>query len=106
MNHPKRFRHQAQRAELGFFGRANASARMVTAFAAAHRTTSGSATRTVAALVRKRHLARFTLPDDRRVNRLELTKTGESLLGADPLGGLIKAVRWLSEPQRVALLEG
>jgi hypothetical protein len=59
----------------------------------------------VAALVRKKHLARFTLPDDRRVSRLDLTKTGEMLLRADPLGGLIEAVRRLSEPRRAALLE-
>jgi DNA-binding MarR family transcriptional regulator len=95
----------AQWAALRFFGRANASARTVTAFTVAHRTTSGTAARTVAALVRKNHLARFTLPDDRRVSRLDLTKTGEMLLRTDPLGGLIEAVRRLSEPQRAALLE-
>jgi DNA-binding MarR family transcriptional regulator len=95
----------AQWAALRFFGRANASARTVTTFAAVHRTTSGTATRTVAALVRKKHLARFTLPDDRRVSRLDLTKTGEMLLRADPLGSLIEAVRRLSEPRRAALLE-
>jgi DNA-binding MarR family transcriptional regulator len=96
----------AQWAALRFFGRANASARTVTAFAAAHRTTSGTATRTVAALVRKNHLARLTLPGDRRVSRLDLTKTGEVLLRADPMGSHIKAIRRLSKPQRAALLEG
>jgi DNA-binding MarR family transcriptional regulator len=96
----------AQWAALRFFGRANGSARTVTAFAAAHRTTSGTATRTVAALVRKNHLARFTVPGDRRVSRLDLTKSGEMLLDADPLGRLIEAVQRLSEPRRAALLEG
>jgi DNA-binding MarR family transcriptional regulator len=96
----------AQWAALRFFARANASARTVTAFAAAHRTTSGTATRTVAALVRKNHLTRFPLPADRRVSRLDLTKTGKMLLRADPLRGLIEVVWRLSDLQRAALLEG
>jgi DNA-binding MarR family transcriptional regulator len=95
----------AQWAALRFVNRANPSARSVTAFARAHRTTTGTATRTVAALVRKGHLLRFASTEDRRYGRLELTAKGEEALRLDPLREVAAAIGALPCGQRRALLE-
>jgi DNA-binding MarR family transcriptional regulator len=95
----------AQWAALRFVSRANLSARSVTAFARAHRTTTGTATRTVAALVRKGHLLRFASTEDRRYGRLELTAKGEEALRVDPLREVATAIDALPCGQRRALLD-
>jgi DNA-binding MarR family transcriptional regulator len=95
----------AQWAALRFVDRANPSARSVTAFARAHRTTTGTATRTIAALVRKGHLQRFPSTEDRRYGRLELTAKGEEALRGDPLSEVAAAIGALPYAQRRALLE-
>jgi DNA-binding MarR family transcriptional regulator len=95
----------AQWAALRFVNRANSSARSVTAFARARRTTTGTATRTVAALVHKGYLRRIPSTEDRRYDRLELTAKGDEALRADPLLEVAAAIGGLPGKQRRALLE-
>lgn len=95
----------AQWAALRFVARANPSARSVTAFARAHRTTTGTATRTVAALVRKGYLLRSPSIEDRRYGHLALTMKGEEALHVDPLREVATAIGALPGGQRRALLE-
>jgi DNA-binding MarR family transcriptional regulator len=95
----------AQWAALRFVNRANPSARSVTAFARARRTTTGTATRTVAALVHKGYLRRSPSTEDRRYDRLELTAKGDDILRVDPLLEVAAAVGGMPGKQRRALLE-
>jgi len=64
----------------------------VTGFANFQGTTKGTASQTVAALVRKGYLERVADKNDRRVHRLMLTPTGEELISKDPLQALAEAV--------------
>jgi DNA-binding MarR family transcriptional regulator len=82
----------AQWAALRFFRRANPSARTPTGFARANGTTHGTATQTIAALVRKGYLSRAIDPDDRRSVRVAVTRKGATLLETDPLNDLAAAV--------------
>jgi DNA-binding MarR family transcriptional regulator len=95
----------AQWAALRFFAGANPSARTVTGFAEAHRTTKGTATQTIAALIRKGYLTRTSLPEDRRRARLDLTGSGHDLLLDDPLSGLAEAICNLPAEQQMSLAE-
>ncbi|HYD99118.1 MAG TPA: MarR family transcriptional regulator [Alphaproteobacteria bacterium] len=79
----------AQWTALRYFGRANPRQRTAGAFAKFHLTTKGTASQTVAALVKKGYLARFPRSDDRRSVQLELTQAGRALLEHDPLGRLV-----------------
>lgn len=75
----------AQWSALRYLADAIPEARTVTAFAQYHATTSGTASQTVAALVRKGLVDRLPEPGDRRRNRLELSSAGHELLASDPL---------------------
>jgi DNA-binding MarR family transcriptional regulator len=95
----------AQWAALRFVAGANPSARTVSGFAEAHRTTKGTATQTIAALIRKGYLTRTSLREDRRRARLDLTEGGHALLLDDPLNALAEAIRNLPVEQQVSLGE-
>ncbi len=82
----------AQWSALRYLADAVPESRTVTAFAHYHATTSGTASQTVAALVRKGLVERLPEPGDRRRNRLELTSTGHELVHNDPLGGIAAAI--------------
>jgi DNA-binding MarR family transcriptional regulator len=82
----------AQWSALRFLADAVPESRTVTAFAQYHATTSGTASQTVAALVRKGLVERCPEEGDRRRNRLELTSTGHDLLQGDPLRGIAAAI--------------
>lgn len=82
----------AQWSALRFLADAVPESRTVTAFAHYHATTSGTASQTVAALVRKGLVERLPEVGDRRRNRLELTSSGHALLQGDPLRGIADAI--------------
>jgi DNA-binding MarR family transcriptional regulator len=96
----------SQWAALRYFSRANSSQRTATGFARANGTTIGTATQTIAALVRKGYLTRIASTVDRRVTRLDLTPEGETLLVQDPLAGLVTAVAELPPEVCLALSGG
>ncbi len=93
----------AQWSALRYLADAVPEARTVTAFAQYHATTSGTASQTVAALVRKGLVERLPEPGDRRRNRLELTSAGHELLRNDPLGGIAAAIAALPAELQEAL---
>ncbi|HEY1980543.1 MAG TPA: MarR family transcriptional regulator, partial [Xanthobacteraceae bacterium] len=96
----------AQWSALRFLARANPSARTATAFARAHHVTIGTATQTIAALVRKKCLKRVAIPEDRRAVRLDVTPRGFALLqDSDPLGAMVEAILALPENLRRGLIE-
>lgn len=95
----------AQWAALRYFDEATIERRTVTGFAQFQGTTKGTASQTIAALVRKGYLRRIADKLDRRVHRLALTDEGLALLRADPLSELSRALETLSEPERWALAE-
>jgi DNA-binding MarR family transcriptional regulator len=82
----------AQWSALRYLADAVPEARTVTAFAQYHATTSGTASQTVAALVRKGLVERLPEAGDRRRNRLELTSKGHDMLRDDPLDGIAAAI--------------
>lgn len=75
----------------------------MTGFANFQGTTKGTASQTVAALVRKGYLERVADKNDRRVHRLVLTESGTELLDQDPLQALAQAVDRLEEQDRWTL---
>ena len=77
----------------------------MTAFAAARRTTHGTATQTVAALVRKGYLARHRLPEDKRTVRLDVTAEGRAQLRDDPLNLIVDAIDRIADDERRLLAE-
>ena len=93
----------AQWAALRYFDEASVERRTVTGFAQFQGTTKGTASQTVAALVRKGHLRRVGDKVDRRVHRLVLTEESETLLKSDPLQQLSLAIETLSQKERCAL---
>ena len=93
----------AQWAALRYFDEASHERRTVTGFAQFQGTTKGTASQTVAALVRKGYLRRVGDKQDRRVHRLMITDEGQVLLRTDPLQDLGKAIETLSEDERWAL---
>lgn len=82
----------AQWSALRYLADAVPEGRTVTAFAQYHATTSGTASQTVAALVRKGLVERLPETGDRRRNRLELTSRGHDMLCGDPLDGIAAAI--------------
>ncbi len=96
----------AQWSALRYLADAVPEARTVTAFAQYHATTSGTASQTVAALVRKGLVERLPEPGDRRRNRLELSSAGHELLRNDPLGGIAAAIALLPIEMQEALAKG
>jgi DNA-binding MarR family transcriptional regulator len=96
----------AQWGALRFLARANPSARTATAFAHAHHVTIGTATQTIAALVRKKCLKRVPIPEDRRAVRLDVTPQGMALLEeSDPLVAMVEAILDLPQDLRRSLVD-
>ncbi|MDX2143577.1 MAG: MarR family transcriptional regulator [Rhodospirillaceae bacterium] len=93
----------AQWAALRYFDEATTERRTVTGFAQFQGTTKGTASQTVAAMVRKGYLRRIADKQDRRVHRLALTDEGQVLLKSDPLQELSRALEALSDDERWAL---
>ncbi len=93
----------AQWAALRYFEEATIERRTVTGFAQFQGTTKGTASQTVAALVRKGYLRRVSDKQDRRVHRLMITDEGQNLLKVDPLQDLSKALETLEQEERWAL---
>ena len=93
----------AQWAALRYFDEATLERRTVTGFAQLQGTTKGTASQTVAALVRKGYLRRVSDKQDRRVHRLMITDEGQNLLRVDPLQELSKALESLEQDERLAL---
>jgi DNA-binding MarR family transcriptional regulator len=93
----------AQWAALRYFDEATLERRTVTGFAQFQGTTKGTASQTVAALVRKGYLQRVGDKQDRRVHRLVLTEESQTLLHGDPLSALSTALESLSQEDRWAL---
>ena len=93
----------AQWAALRYFDEATLERRTVTGFAQFQGTTKGTASQTVAALVRKGYLRRVSDKQDRRVHRLMITDEGQNLLRVDPLQELSKALESLEQEERWAL---
>jgi DNA-binding MarR family transcriptional regulator len=93
----------AQWAALRYFDEATLERRTVTGFAQFQGTTKGTASQTVAAMVRKGYLRRIADKQDRRVHRLALTDEGVALLKSDPLQDLSRALETLTDDERWAL---
>lgn len=93
----------AQWAALRYFDEATVERRTVTGFAQFQGTTKGTASQTVAAMVRKGYLRRVADKQDRRVHRLVLTEEGQALLKSDPLQELSRALESLSDDERWSL---
>jgi DNA-binding MarR family transcriptional regulator len=93
----------AQWAALRYFDEATVERRTVTGFAQFQGTTKGTASQTVAALVRKGYLRRVGDKQDRRVHRLVITEEGQNLLKVDPLQDLSRALDTLTQDERWAL---
>lgn len=96
----------AQWAALRYFADSQTIIPTVTAFARHHGTTTGTASQTVSALVRKGLLARRREPGDRRVNRLEPTAAGRSTLDQDPLDKVARAVETMDGDTLAAFMRG
>ena len=96
----------AQWNALRYLADAVPESRTVTAFAQYHATTSGTASQTVAALVRKGLVERLPELGDRRRNRLELTSAGHDLLQGDPLGTIATAIAAQPAESQEALAKG
>lgn len=95
----------AQWSLLRYVGGANITACTVTAFAAFHSVQQGSASQTVATLVKKRLLAFEPSEQDRRVKLMRLTAEGDALLTLDPLHVVEQAISSLAESERRTLAD-
>ncbi|MDX2101546.1 MAG: MarR family transcriptional regulator [Alphaproteobacteria bacterium] len=87
----------AQWAGLRFVGAEGAEARTVANFARHHRATTGTASQTIDALVRKGLVQRNDNPADRRSALLTVTEAGASLLSADPIRRLEPVLSGLAD---------
>ncbi|PWC36906.1 MarR family transcriptional regulator [Azospirillum sp. TSO22-1] len=96
----------AQWSALRYFAQATPSARSVVAFARYHGTTKGTASQTIAALLKKGLLDRSRSERDRRTVNLELTAAGRLVLEHDPLNELAAAIASLSDAHHQHLAEG
>jgi len=85
---------------LRYFDEATLERKTVTGYAHFQGTTKGTASQTVAALVRKGFLHRVGDKQDRRVHRLMLTDEGQALLKNDPLQDLSHALEILNQEER------
>ena len=98
--------YPAQWAAMRYFAQAAPNARSVVAFARYHRTTKGTASQTIAALLKKGLLDRQRSERDRRTVALELTEQGRALLNDDPLNELAYAVSLLENEEHRVLAQG
>lgn len=96
----------AQWSALRYFAQATPSARSVVAFARYHGTTKGTASQTIAALLKKGLLDRSRNERDRRTVNLELTPMGRAVLENDPLNELAAAIAALTDAHHRNLAEG
>ena len=96
----------AQWAALRYFAQATPSARSVVAFARYHGTTKGTASQTIAALLKKGLLDRSRGERDRRTVNLELTPAGRLVLEHDPINELAAAIAALGDAHHQHLAEG
>jgi DNA-binding MarR family transcriptional regulator len=93
----------AQWSALRYLDRANPSSHTLTNFARVHCVSKAAASDTIAALVRKKLVAKKKDPHDGRVTRIDLTDKGRKLLVSDPLNLLIEALaKLLPQQQEVA----
>ncbi len=96
----------AQWAALRYFSNANRFSRSVGAFAQYHKTTRGTATQTIKALVSKGFLVRRPVKRDRRLVSIELTPKAKKLLNRDPFSNLQKAASTLSLGNQMVMAGG
>lgn len=96
----------AQWAALRYFAQATPSARSVVAFARYNGTTKGTASQTIAALLKKGLLDRHPGERDRRTVNMVLTDAGRAVLDSDPLNELAAAIASLPEEHHRAVAEG
>lgn len=96
----------AQWSALRYFAQATPSVRSVVAFARHHGTTKGTASQTIAALLKKGLLDRSRGERDRRTVNLELTPAGRTVLESDPLNELAAAIASLNDAHHRNLAEG
>ncbi len=95
----------AQWAALRFFANTDAQHRTASEFARFHKTTKGTASQTVAALVRKSFLSRSYSTEDRRVTIIDVTPEGHELLKCDPMAPIMRAITGLPAHE-VEVIEG
>ncbi len=93
----------AQWSALRFIARPGTCPGTVAGFARHHRATTGTASQTIDALVRKQLVARVENPQDRRSALLTLTEAGRAILAQDPLVALGDHVSNLSARELSAL---
>ncbi len=82
----------AQWSALRFFADADVSHRTASEFAKFHKTTKGTASQTIAVLVRKSFLRRSRSTEDRRVTVIDVTPEGHKLLKCDPMAPITRAI--------------
>jgi DNA-binding MarR family transcriptional regulator len=90
----------SQWAALRYFANAEPQDRTVSGFAGYHGTTTGSASQTIHALVKRGFLARVQAFGDRRSHRLDPTDDGHALLRNDPGHNVRQAIEMLNDAQR------
>ena len=95
----------AQWSALRYFSRANRNARTVSAYFKSHGITSGTASQTVAALVRKGFLVSAPVPGDGRAKSLEVTEAGAEFLENDPVRAFIAVLDDMDGADRLNLAE-
>ncbi len=95
----------AQWSALRYFSRANRFSRTVSAFAAFHHTTKGTASQTVKSLVSRGLLTRTPSQRDGRSATVALTEAGRAFLRQDPFEALVDAVARLTRRQRGDMAE-
>lgn len=95
----------AQWAALRYFAQAAQAAGSVVAFARYRGTTKGTASQTIAALLKKGLLERERSVTDRRTVSLSLTDQGRAMLENDPLNELAAAMAGLSDDEH-RVMEG
>lgn len=96
----------AQWSAMRYFAQAAPNARSVVAFARYHGTTKGTASQTIAALLKKGLLDRHRSDRDRRTVSLVLTPPGRAMLNDDPLNELAYAVSLLPDADHQAMAAG
>ena len=82
----------AQWTALRFFADADLRHRSPSEFAKFHKTTKGTASQTIAVLVRKSYLRRSRSTVDRRVTVIHVTPEGRRLLKCDPMAPILRAI--------------
>lgn len=86
---------QAQWAALRYFAQCNPRAADVTSYAKLHQLSGGTASRTLAHLVRKGLLTSVRTQEDRRRASLRVSPKGRAVLDRDPLHALVMALQEL-----------